>query len=101
MFRSWNESEWAVIEIDESDGTIEAFSPDVTIILNADHDHHAYYSRYEDYLASFERLLSRTKRKTVLTSELREALGSKADAEKIIWADEGNLPEIESNQIGL
>ena len=96
----WNESEWAVIEIDESDGTIEAFSPDVTIILNADHDHHAYYSRYEDYLASFERLLSRTKRKTVLTSELREALGSKADAEKIVWADEGNLPEIESNQIG-
>ena len=49
----WNESEWAVIEIDESDGTIEAFSPDVTIILNADHDHHAYYARYEDYLEEF------------------------------------------------
>ena len=96
----WNESEWAVIEIDESDGTIESFSPDVTIILNADYDHHAYYSRYEDYLASFERLLSRTKRKTVLTGELREVLGIKVDAEKIVWADEGNLPEIESNQIG-
>ncbi len=96
----WNESEWAVIEIDESDGTIEAFAPDVTIILNVDHDHHAYYSRYEDYLASFQRLLSRTKYKTVLTGELRELLGSKVDAKKIVWADEGNLPEIESDQIG-
>ena len=96
----WNESEWAVIEIDESDGTIEAFIPEVAIVLNADHDHHAYYPRYEDYLASFERLLSRTKRKAVLNGGLRESLGMKVDAKKIVWADEGNLPEIESNQIG-
>ena len=34
-----------------------------------------------------------------MTGELK-ALGSKADAKKIVWADEGNLPEIESNQIG-
>ena len=96
----WNESEWAVIEVDESDGTIEAFSPEVTIILNADHDHHAYYSQYEDYLGCFERLLSRTKHKVVLKSGLGETLGINGDSEKIVPWDKVILPEIESNQIG-
>ena len=96
----WKDSEWAVIEIDESDGTIEAFSPEVSIILNADHDHHAFYRRYEDYLAAFTRLAERTKTKVVLPGALRELVDAKIDPKKIVWIDDQVLPEIESNQIG-
>ena len=96
----WNDSEWIVIEIDESDGTIEAFCPDVSIILNADHDHHAFYRRYEDYLAAFTRLAERTKTKVVMPRALRELVGGKIDPKMIVWIDDEALPEIESNQIG-
>ena len=96
----WNDSEWMAVEIDESDGTIEAFSPEVSIILNADHDHHAFYGRFEDYLASFVRLAGRTKSKVVLPGTLKEMFVGQVDREKILWIDEQALPEIDSNQIG-
>lgn len=96
----WNDSEWIVIEIDESDGTIEAFSPDVSIILNADHDHHAFYPRYEDYLAALSRLAERTKTKVVLPRALKKLVDGKVDPKKIVCIEDETLPEIESNQIG-
>ncbi|HCR28700.1 MAG TPA: UDP-N-acetylenolpyruvoylglucosamine reductase [Opitutae bacterium] len=96
----WNDSDWAVVEVDESDGTIESFNPDVSIILNINHDHHAYYRHFDDYLASFSRLFDRTKNKVVLPASIREVFREKVDRDKIIWADEEELPTIQSNQIG-
>ncbi len=59
---------WVVAEIDESDGTIDRFSPEITVAVNLDWDHPDRYRRIEDIEATFAALFSRT-RSTVLTSE--------------------------------
>jgi UDP-N-acetylenolpyruvoylglucosamine reductase len=59
---TYNEkSEWIVAEVDESDGTIENFSPEYTIALNYDDDHICNYGDRNNFLKTFERLFARTK----------------------------------------
>lgn len=51
---------WLVIEIDESDGTIDGFSPEITVVVNLDWDH---ADRYGDMAAiedAFAGLIERT-----------------------------------------
>lgn len=55
-------AQWTLLELDESDGTMELFSPEATVILNTDWDHPTYYPTAEAYQAAFERLCSRTRR---------------------------------------
>lgn len=52
---------WTVLELDESDGTIEAFSPAVSVILNTDWDHPRHYPTKESYQKMFAALAVRTK----------------------------------------
>ncbi|MDR0693485.1 MAG: UDP-N-acetylmuramate dehydrogenase [Puniceicoccales bacterium] len=54
-------SQWIVAEVDESDGTIEEFSPECTIALNYDDDHICNYGNRDNFLKTFERLFARTK----------------------------------------
>ena len=54
------QADWVVSEIDESDGTIEQFSPAVTVALNFDWDHP---DRYRDE-AALERMFSELFRRT-------------------------------------
>lgn len=61
------ENDWVVAEIDESDGTIARFSPELTVAVNLDWDHPDHYRRREDLEATFRALFERT-RGTVLTS---------------------------------
>lgn len=51
-----------VIEVDESDGTIERFNPTVTIAVNLDWDHPDFYVSREALEATFDRLCQRTKK---------------------------------------
>ena len=60
--------EWVVAEIDESDGTIERFSPEITVAVNLDWDHPDHYRRREDLERTFAELFRRT-RGTVLVNE--------------------------------
>ena len=53
-------------EIDESDGTIENFSPEVTLALNADLDHIDQYADSSELAKMFERLFSRTRRRVII-----------------------------------
>ena len=62
------ENVWTLLELDESDGTIEDFSPDVTVILNTDWDHPRRYPTAEAYRKVFENLALRTK-KCVISNE--------------------------------
>ncbi len=62
------ENVWTLLELDESDGTIEDFSPDVTVILNTDWDHPRRYQTAEAYRKVFENLALRTK-KCVISNE--------------------------------
>ena len=56
-----NENVWTLLELDESDGTIGQFSPNVTVILNTDWDHPRRYMSAEMYKQMFESLAFRTK----------------------------------------
>jgi len=52
--------EWLVAEVDESDGTIEGFSPEITLFLNFDWDHADRYREPEDLRSTWRRLAERT-----------------------------------------
>jgi UDP-N-acetylmuramate--L-alanine ligase/UDP-N-acetylenolpyruvoylglucosamine reductase len=57
--------EWVVAEIDESDGTIEGFAPEITVIVSLDWDHPDHYARIEQVEETFRRLVARTRRAVV------------------------------------
>lgn len=56
-----SESEWLIAEIDESDGTIEHFSPDITVIVNFDWDHADRYDSTAKLEETFASLVVRTR----------------------------------------
>lgn len=75
----WNQSEWMVAELDESDGTIERFSPEISVILNVDHDHHTTYDSGAAYRSAFVRLANRTTGAVVVSDSIREYLGKELE----------------------
>ena len=60
-------SEWVVAEIDESDGTIEQFAPEITVAVNLDWDHPDYYRRQSDLEATFAALFARTRGRVLVS----------------------------------
>jgi UDP-N-acetylmuramate--alanine ligase len=65
-------NEWVVAEVDESDGTIGAFAPEITLIVNLDWDHPDRYGTPADFEAAFAGLCDRT-RGAVLVSDANPA----------------------------
>lgn len=63
--------EWLVAEVDESDGTIEAFHPEHTVLLNSDWDHADRYEAPEKAEAAFLGLAERTRGKVWLPQNER------------------------------
>ncbi|HWA09710.1 MAG TPA: cyanophycin synthetase, partial [Opitutaceae bacterium] len=61
-------NDWLVAEIDESDGTIDRFAPEITVTVNLDWDHPDYYRQLADLEATFAALFART-RGTVLVND--------------------------------
>jgi UDP-N-acetylenolpyruvoylglucosamine reductase len=61
-------SDWLVAEVDESDGTIDGFSPAVTLVLNVDWDHADRYGDASKLDEAFTGLLNRTQ-ETILLPE--------------------------------
>ena len=54
-------SDWLVAEVDESDGTIGGFSPEITVAVNLDWDHPDYYRSEADLERVFAELFRRTR----------------------------------------
>jgi UDP-N-acetylmuramate--L-alanine ligase/UDP-N-acetylenolpyruvoylglucosamine reductase len=54
-------SDWLVAELDESDGTIGLFAPEITLCVNVDLDHCDRYAELVDIEDVFRALASRTK----------------------------------------
>lgn len=52
---------WVVAEVDESDGTIGGFTPEVTLAVNLDWDHPDHYGRLADLEAAFASLFAATR----------------------------------------
>jgi UDP-N-acetylmuramate--alanine ligase len=59
-------TDWVVAEIDESDGTIEHFSPELTVAVNLDWDHPDHYRRLADLEETFAALFRRTRGKVLV-----------------------------------
>jgi UDP-N-acetylmuramate-alanine ligase len=55
-------NEWIVAEVDESDGTIDRFAPEITVAVNLDWDHPDYYRQMTDLESTFAALFARTRR---------------------------------------
>jgi UDP-N-acetylmuramate--alanine ligase len=53
--------DWVVAEIDESDGTIDLFSPEITVLVSLDWDHPDHYRRIEQLEETFRGLVDRTR----------------------------------------
>lgn len=54
-------NDWVVAEVDESDGTIDSFNPELTVVVNLDWDHPDRYRQLADLEATFAALLRRTR----------------------------------------
>ncbi|MDD3179265.1 MAG: UDP-N-acetylmuramate dehydrogenase [Opitutaceae bacterium] len=52
---------WVIAEIDESDGTIDGFAPEITLAVNLDWDHPDFYLQIADLEATFAALFARTR----------------------------------------
>lgn len=61
-------NEWVVAEVDESDGTIDGFTPEITVIVNLDWDHPDRYQSPAELETAFAALCART-RGTLLVSD--------------------------------
>jgi UDP-N-acetylenolpyruvoylglucosamine reductase len=61
-------NEWVVAEVDESDGTIGCFAPEITVLVNLDWDHPDRYGSPADLEAAFAALFART-RGAILVSD--------------------------------
>lgn len=66
----YTESPWLLAEIDESDGTIEHFQPEHTLVLNMDWDHADHYREAAHLQATFRELAGRTGGKVFLPEGL-------------------------------
>jgi UDP-N-acetylmuramate--L-alanine ligase/UDP-N-acetylenolpyruvoylglucosamine reductase len=55
-------ADWVVAEIDESDGTIDGFAPEITVMVSLDWDHPDHYASIEQLEDTFRRLAARTRR---------------------------------------
>lgn len=62
-------NDWLVAEVDESDGTIDCFSPEITVIVNLDWDHPDRYGSVAEIERAFAGLCARTTG-TVLVSDV-------------------------------
>jgi len=69
-----SDSEWLLAEIDESDGTINDFNPEITILLNLDWDHCDYYKNLDSLKDTFAALIERTQGCTLIDAETRASL---------------------------
>ena len=81
--------EWLVAEVDESDGTIAAFYPEATLVLNLDWDHADHYPDEKSLESAFKALLERTRSCVLIPEDLRDSLLVAPDLHCQTWSVEG------------
>jgi UDP-N-acetylmuramate--L-alanine ligase/UDP-N-acetylenolpyruvoylglucosamine reductase len=67
-------NDWVVAEIDESDGTIGGFHPEITLAVNLDWDHPDHYARPADLEAAFAALFARTRGPVLVSDACADSL---------------------------
>lgn len=90
---NYSSSDWLIAEIDESDGTIDQFQPEVTVLLNADWDHPDYYTSEQSIHDAFAGIIERTKSTILVPDHLRCHFTAPANASIVA------IPPLESYQV--
>ena len=93
-------SDWLVAEVDESDGTIDHFSPEITVLLNADWDHADRYSTSDMLTTTFQSLMERTKQYVLLPTagDLTGLFKKTGKARQLTFGTDGDFKStIEAN----
>jgi UDP-N-acetylenolpyruvoylglucosamine reductase len=67
-------NEWVVAEVDESDGTIGCFSPEIAVVVNLDWDHPDRYRDPSEFDGAFAALLARTRESALLSDACGRSL---------------------------
>ena len=98
---------WLVAEVDESDGSLENFSPHVTLLTNLDWDHADQYPQEADLVDAFRRFFDRTQGTVLLpealAGELEDILPNDGKAEVCTFGEDGDYDGIhfpKSSQFG-
>ena len=68
-----SQSIWLVIEVDESDGSIQHFEPTVSLLVNVDWDHADFYESKNICLDTFLTLINRTKSHVFLNQSCKNS----------------------------
>jgi len=63
------ENGWIVAEVDESDGTIQHFAPEITLCVNLDWDHVDHYPSEAALHATFGALFAKTRRAVLINGD--------------------------------
>ncbi len=69
---------WVVAEVDESDGTIERFEPEVCVAVNLDWDHPDQYRSADEFQAAFAALFRRTRSAVLINAACPRSLAAAA-----------------------
>src|SRR3954454_16051369 len=77
----WTDSEWLVVEADESDRSLLKLQPTVAVVTNAELDHHTTYASSRDVDETFERFLALAQHQVVPPELIRLAPSGKTFGE--------------------
>ena len=83
---NYSTNDWLIAEIDESDGTIDQFIPEVTVLLNADWDHPDYYTSEQSIHDAFASITERTKSTILMPEDLYSHFTDPVNASKVAFA---------------
>ncbi len=88
----FNPAPWLAAEIDESDGTISNFHPEITLALNFDWDHPAQYHSLEALEEAFRQLFRRTRQAVLLPQAcpVLRRLAAEAGARVMTFGPQGD-----------
>ncbi|TVR51365.1 MAG: UDP-N-acetylmuramate dehydrogenase [Puniceicoccaceae bacterium] len=94
------EGGWLLAEVDESDGTIGGFRPEITVLVNVDWDHSDRYPTREAAETAFAELLARTSGTAVVNAECEATarLLSRAGSTRVIRFGSGGEVTVEDRR---
>jgi UDP-N-acetylmuramate--alanine ligase len=74
----WGESEWAVAEGDESDGSFLRLDPEIAVVTNVEMDHHSKWGSLEQLVAAFAEFAAKAERAVLPAPSGPEVTGAAA-----------------------
>jgi len=89
---------WLVAEIDESDGTINQFTPSLCLMVNLDWDHPDHYPTENELLAAFAALIARTSGPVLLNAACPRSLALAPDHAEVTTFGQGGHYALLSDQ---